>query len=293
MNICNINKKHVILQFERRNLSNSKFLYEEIANRLAMRLKYVKINPKYILDVGCNAANNFSLLNTMFSKSSYIGLDFCKKSIERAHKIINNIDKRYFIFNFFKNIPKIQHKLILSDMASTNIENEYIDLIWSNMALHWHDNIQEVFEEWYRILKTEGIINFSCFGTNTIKELHKAIKEANIKTSYMIFNDIHTIGDTLNKSGFANIVMSQETLTFTYENPERLLKDVQGIGGNPMYNRHNGLLGKEKLRLIYESLNNQKNQSNLIPLTINIIYGYACKSKTINNSVTHKINFIS
>src|SRR5690606_32752040 len=35
-----------------------------------------------------------------------------------------------------------------------------IDLLWSNLALHWHPLPDRVFAEWRRVLRVEGLLMF-------------------------------------------------------------------------------------------------------------------------------------
>ena len=48
------------------------------------------------------------------------------------------------------------------------------DLIWSNLALHWHPQPHQVFQEWRRVLRVDGLLMFSCFGPDTFRELREA-----------------------------------------------------------------------------------------------------------------------
>lgn len=286
MKINQINQNHVAMQFSRRiKFIESHFLYKEIANRLINRLKYIKFEPIKILDVGCNKCNNFTLLNNKYPNSSYIGLDICKDVIDASIGIIKKENNKKILTNyinklFFKKNHHIKHELMLSDMSQTKLKEEEIDLIWSNMALHWHNDPILVFKEWKRILKIGGLINFSCFGPNNINELYKIFNSLNkFKTSTMIYKDMHDLGSILIQNGFSDIVMSQESLILTYKNPEDLLRDIHIMGGNPMHDRYKSLISKGFKKSICESLENHRNNYNVIPLTINIIYGHAWKIK--------------
>ena len=53
-----------------------------------------------------------------------------------------------------------------------------IDLVWSNLALHWHATPHDVLQEWSRILKLNGLVFFSCFGPATLQEVRAAAHQA-------------------------------------------------------------------------------------------------------------------
>ncbi|AGF49337.1 methyltransferase domain-containing protein [Candidatus Kinetoplastidibacterium galati] len=278
-----INISHVSKQFSRRNgLVNSQFLYAEIASRLANNLKYIKIKPKNIVDSGCGIGNNLSILQSIYKNFNYIGIDRSFHLLNIGHKKF----KQKGMFNKIKDIltKKSVPIFIQSDMSASGLKSESIDMVWSNLALHWHNKPKSVIDEWHRILKDNGLVVFSYFGPDTIKEVRSAINNAKIETEMMYFIDMHDVGDMLIHNGFENPVMHKDTITLTYKNPLRLLRDVHYIGGNASMNRKKNLASKAWLTALCESLDKQRNNS-LINLTIEIIYGHAWrKTNRKNNS---------
>src|SRR5690606_15333907 len=120
-----------------------------------------------------------------------------------------------------------------ADMASTGLAPESLELVWSNLALHWHPSPHAVLAEWRRILRVDGLVMFSCFGPASLREVRNALVQAGLQTATLPFVDMHDFGDLLIENGFADPVMDQETLTLTYNDPLRLLADVRALGGNP------------------------------------------------------------
>ncbi|AFZ83245.1 biotin synthesis protein BioC [Candidatus Kinetoplastibacterium blastocrithidii TCC012E] len=277
-----INISHVSIQFSRRKgLTNSQFLYNEIANRLANNLKYIKIKPKNIVDSGCGIGNNIPVLQSIYKNFNYIGIDRSFPLLSIGYKkwgqqgILNKI--KNLLTN--KSIPRF----IQSDMSKSGLKPKSVDIVWSNLALHWHNKPKDVLNDWYRILTDNGLVIFSYFGPDTIKEVRLAVTDANIKTGMMSFIDMHDIGDMLMHSGFENPVMQKDTITLTYKTPLQLLKDVHYIGGNANTNRKKSFTSKEWLNNLCESLEKQRNGSS-INLTIEIIYGHAWRKTNHNNS---------
>ncbi|MBW0454626.1 MAG: methyltransferase domain-containing protein [Candidatus Kinetoplastibacterium crithidii] len=281
----NINTNHVIRQFtKRKNLAKAQFLYSEIANRMINNLKFIKIKPEAILDVGCGSGENINLLRSLYKESNYIGLDNCSALLDVSIKKFKTL--KFFIKQLLtrEKIPSF----IQSDMSSTTFDANSFDLIWSNLSIHWHPMVYHVFKEWYRIIRPNGLIMFSCFGPNTLKEVKLALNMAELNTKMIDFIDMHDFGDMLLDIGFESPVMSQETINLTYQTPQNLIKDIHNLGGNPSTERKSSLTSKKWMNNLYEQIEKQRNQSNSINLTIEIIYGQAWK-KTEDHKKQEKI----
>lgn len=51
-------------------------------------------------------------------------------------------------------------------------------MIWSNLAFQWCNDLEHTFAEMYRILRTDGLLMFSTFGPDTLKELRQSFAQA-------------------------------------------------------------------------------------------------------------------
>ena len=109
---------------------------------------------------------------------------------------------------------------INGDLAQTGLAPESLELVWSNLALHWHRAPHAALAEWRRVLKVGGLAMFSCLGPATLRELRQALADAGLRTATPSFVDMHDFGDLLVENGFADPVMDQEILTLTYRSPE-------------------------------------------------------------------------
>ena len=130
-------------------------------------------------------------------------------------------------------------QLAQADFSALPFAAGAFELLWSNLALHWHSRPDLVFPEWQRVLKVNGLLMFSTFGPDTLRELSRAYREAEgslgiaPRPHTIDFVDMHDLGDMLVESGFEIPVMDQEVLTITYRSPESLLADVRGWGAYP------------------------------------------------------------
>ncbi|MRT32551.1 methyltransferase domain-containing protein, partial [Xylella fastidiosa subsp. multiplex] len=68
-------------------------------------------------------------------------------------------------------------------LAATGLAPESLELVWSNLAMHWHRESHAVLAEWRRILKVGGLAMFSCLGPATLCELRRALDDAGLRTA--------------------------------------------------------------------------------------------------------------
>jgi malonyl-CoA O-methyltransferase len=281
-----ISTAHVVRQFSRRaDLSAAQFLYGEIAQRMAQRLRLIRLTPTAMLDAGCGAAQQFSLLHERYPQAHYLGQDHNPDLLAYAKKHVRPFLPGT-VLNWLNKKRGIDSKVawIHSDLSETGLPPESLDLVWSNLALHWHPAPHEVLAEWGRILKLNGLVFFSCFGPATMQELRSALKIAGLQTATPSFVDMHDFGDLLIEKGFADPVMDQEVLTLTYPNAEKLLADVRALGGNPALGRKAGLAGKAWRNKLIDALESQRNADGTIHLTIEVAYGHAWRIGTLQTT---------
>jgi malonyl-CoA O-methyltransferase len=149
------------------------------------------------------------------------------------------------------------------------------DLVVSNLMLHWHPAPHDLFLEWKRVLAVDGLVLFSCFGPDTLKELREACKEVLPRADPMPFIDMHDFGDMLVAAGLATPVMDVETIRLTYASADALLVEARALGGNPRSDRDAGLAAGA--RALRAALERRRDATGRIPLTFEVAYGHAWK----------------
>jgi malonyl-CoA O-methyltransferase len=91
-----------------------------------------------------------------------------------------------------------------------------VDLVFSNATLQWCNDLDRTFAELLRVLRPGGLLMFTTFGPDTLRELRAAWAVADGFTHVSPFLDMHDIGDALVRARFADPVMDAERLTLTY-----------------------------------------------------------------------------
>lgn len=277
-----INSKHVALQFARRpGLAESRFILDEIALRMLERLQYIHLDPQCMVDAGCGSGLQYKGLQARYPKAQYIGIDHCLPFIQAAQAQCQETGLNTI---FRKLGGKKQAKFIQADMAKTGLAPESAQLIWSNLALHWHPEPHQVIAEWRRLLCVGGLCMFSCFGPSSLQELRTALRHAGIQTGTMPFVDMHDLGDILLDNGFVDPVMDQELITLTYKTPEKLLEDVYHLGGNPSHGRTHGLRSRSWYQRLLSGLEAGRGGDGLLRLSLEVAYGHAWRSASVQSA---------
>lgn len=270
-----INTHHVQQQFERRlNRADPEFLYGVVAQRLFDRLKLIRLDAQQILDAGCGTGLRSALLRQRFAKAHITSLDHSAAVLAQIR--LDTWSERWARWR-----KKTLNAVRCADLTDTGLAPESLDLVWSNLAIHWHDRPHDVIKEWARIVRPNGLVLFSGWGPATGIELRQALTSAGLASATLPLVDMHDLGDLMVQQGFADPVMDQETLTLTYDTPEALLKDAWVLGGNPNPNRHASLVGRAWQQKLCAALEkNRDAKSGKLHLTIEVAYGHAWRSMT-------------
>ncbi|MGH8714154.1 MAG: methyltransferase domain-containing protein, partial [Casimicrobiaceae bacterium] len=167
--------------------------------------------------------------------------------------------------------------LVCGDVRSLPIRPASVDLVWSNLALQWVDDLPLALAEFHRVLNVGGLLSFTTFGPDTLKELRSAFAAVDDAAHVNRFVDMHDIGDMLVQAGFADPVMDMEMITVTYGDAASLMRDLKAIGAqNARVERPRGMTGRRKWQRMLAALEAFRRDGRL-PATFEVVYGHAWK----------------
>ena len=266
-------------------LADSLFLRREVAARMHERLALINLAPQFVLDAGCGEGADLFTLQDRFGGAQVLGLDgspamlaLAKERIGGRQPLVSKLLTRWLpIVN--QAARSGDAELIAGDFSALPFGPNALDMIWSNLALQWHPQPDKVLAEWRRVTRVGGLAMFSSFGPDTLKELNTAFAEVDLAPHVLPFVDMHDLGDMLVNAGYSTPVMDMETITVTYGSPEKLLTEVRALGGNPLRNRRQGLLGRHAHGRLIESLMAQRDAEGRIALTYEVVFGHAFKAQ--------------
>ncbi len=257
----------------------SAFLRREIASRMREKLELVKILPHSLLDAGCGETDDVAELQKNYPGAIAYGVDaslpMLQAGLQKQQAAMSAVGR--LLAKWAPGVLRQDtvQQLLCADFARLPLANASMDLIWSNLAVHWHPQPDLVFAEWRRVLRTEGLLMFSCFGPDTLIELRQAFASVDELPHTIPFVDMHDFGDMLVNAGFSTPVMDMEKITLTYTSAEKLLQDVRAIGGNPLMTRRQGLFGRDAYRKLLAGLEKQRDAQGQLALSFEIVYGHA------------------
>jgi malonyl-CoA O-methyltransferase len=169
-------------------------------------------------------------------------------------------------------------QFVCGDIERLPIATGSVDLAVSNLALQWCDPLA-AFTEFRRVLAPGGLLVFTTFGPDTLKELRAAWQAADAGPHVHGFLDMHDLGDLLVHAGFADPVLDVDRLTLTYGEVLDVLRDLKALGAhNAAASRTRGLTGKQRFarfRAAYEA----RRRDGMIPATYEVVYGHAWVSE--------------
>lgn len=210
------------------------------------RLDLVRLSPHRVLDVGCGTGHGVRRLRARWPSAEVIGMDFSLPRLRLAAAAerpagvrgtsawMQGLARRLLGQDAQAPFPGLSRQ-VAADAHHLPLADACVDLIWSNLVMHWFDDVPAAFAEWYRVIRPDGLLMFSALGVDSLVELRAA------GVSLPVFPDMHDVGDALVAAGFSEPVMDTERLTVTWRDAATLLAELRGLGGNPRRGRARGL----------------------------------------------------
>lgn len=242
-------------------------LQNEVCRRMLARLDYIKHRPAVILDAGSGTGNALAGLAKRYPGARLIALDIALAMLRRARARVP----------WWRNLFGQRAETVCGDIERLPLANGAVDMVWSNLALQWVNDPPRTFAEMRRALRPGGLLMFSTFGPDTLKELRRAYQGTDGHTHVNRFMDMHDIGDLLVSSGFGDPVMDMEYFTLTYDDVRELMRELKAIGAhNVTRGRPNSLSGKALLATVSRTYETFRRDGKL-PATFEVVYGHAWK----------------
>ena len=242
---------------------NYDYLFNEINERLFDRLKLIKRKFSNTLELGSRFGNTVDLLNK-------------KKDIKKI--FLSDISKEMLLIAKKKQTSK-QKIIIRLDEENLPFKNNQFNMVFSNLYLHWSNDLLKALHEIYKILKPDGLFICSLFGSETLNELKYSLCSAEDKIFKSIsprvspFLRLQDAGTLLQKVGFQLPVVDKDNIKIFYDDIFSLMKDLKGMGeSNSLINRKKTFTTKKLFNLANKIYKNKFSNKKKIYATFEILY---------------------
>ena len=234
----------------------SAIVQKEIGLRLFARLDYLKINPKYVLDLGCGSGFFLEQLKKRYPDAVVVGLDIAFMMLKEANENV----------------------LVNGDMVKMPFSNGVFDLVFANQVIHWTNSFSLLMQEIKRVMNVDSYFMFSTLGIDTFCELKTAWLHVDNYSHINDFIDMHNLGDILLNEQFVDPVVDMEKIIIKYASAAKMLNSLKAQGvRNINSKRKQGLTTKKSLLIFKQKLAELAAADGKISLTYEVIYGHALK----------------
>ena len=189
-------------------------LLREVAERLADRLDDINRRFPLALDLGCRGGTLARTLKGRGGVETLVQSDLAPEMAARA--------------------AGTGRPALAADEEFLPFGAEAFDLVLSCLSLHWVNDLPGALVQIRHALKPDGLFLAALLGGETLTELRQALLEAELEVEggasprVSPFADLRDLGGLLQRSGFALPVADLDSITFEYETPFALVRDLGG-----------------------------------------------------------------
>ena len=235
-------------------------LQQVIGGRLLERLEPIRLDPALILDLGSGTGRLSVRLSDRYRAARIVQLDLAVNMLIKSRDN-NGSDER-------------QH-LLCGDAENLPLADNSVDFAFSNLMFQWLSDLDRAFAEIFRTLEPGGLLLFSSFGPDSLRELRNSWAGVDDYVHVNAFTDMHDVGDALVRAGFAEPVLETETFTLVYDDGLALMRELKLLGaGNVNAGRRRSVTGKGRLQAVLAEYGSRYGKDGL-PATFEAVYGHA------------------
>ena len=145
------------------------------------------------------------------------------------------------------------YKLVADEESKLPFPDGTFDIVLSSQALHWINDLPQLFREVHRVLKPDGCFMFSMIGGTTLPELRISLSLAELERDgggggahVGPFVELSDVGSLMQNAGFALPTIDVDTVRISYPNAAVLMEHLQRMGeGNASLRRRQDFTGTD------------------------------------------------
>ena len=197
-----------------------------------------------------------------FPKASLTGVDFSAQML--AYAKTNHVDSSI--------------EWLCCDTENLALDDQSEDLIFSNFALQWCNDINPSLGEIYRVLNTGGQFHFAIPGPKTLWELRQVWGQVDQSIHINRFLSSYQWQTALETAGFTSIALKNTIKIEHHGSVRDLLWNLKTVGAtNHNSGKSKHLTGKKQIKRLCEAYEKFKTSQGTFPVSWDIIFGCAVK----------------
>ncbi|MGD2139105.1 MAG: malonyl-ACP O-methyltransferase BioC [Burkholderiales bacterium] len=264
----NLNRSRLRRSFDRAafDFESVAALPREVAIRMHDRLSLMRLPVQRILDAGCGTGHGARMLRKRYGGALVVELDLSEEMLSQPRP------RPRLAWSWLGR--SLRRCTVCADLRHLPLAESSIDLIWSNLALHWVDDLEGTLAQMLRVLRPGGLLMFSILGPDTLKELRAASSGELFQVNPHV--DMHDIGDMLIGCGYAEPVMDMDLMTLTYADLPALLRDLRAHGSiSRVAPSSRGLGERRRYQRVASRYAEFERADGRLPATFEVIFGHA------------------
>jgi NADH dehydrogenase [ubiquinone] 1 alpha subcomplex assembly factor 5 len=207
-------------------LAGFDFLLREVGGRLADRLSLIRRTFPRVLDLGCHAGHMAeSLLADPLRRQAGI------ETLIQA-----DLSPNMAACAAARSSADGRPITLAADEEALPFAAGSLDLVVSCLSLHWVNDLPGALLQIRQALRPDGLFLAALLGGDTLHELRRCLMEAEIELTGGLsprvspMADLRDVAGLLQRAGFALPVADSDTLTVSYPDPLKLIRDLRGMG---------------------------------------------------------------
>ncbi len=140
---------------------------------------------------------------------------------------------------------------LCADLDALPFRGHSFDVIWSNLALQWSNDLQQAICQLMSALKPGGNLRFSTVAAGSLPEVGQAWHAVDSHQHVNRFLSLEQLTQAVEGSG---IVLSHEQITLYFPTAKAALWSLKGVGASHLHQRAGGTsLTRQRLALLEAS----------------------------------------
>jgi malonyl-CoA O-methyltransferase len=233
-------------------------LQARIGGELLERLQFFQLEPRVILDLGCGVGTAALQLRRRFPRARVLAID-------SAYLMAREARRRQHFWRRFE--------CVCADARALPLAAQSVDAVFSNLVLHWCDDPGALFAQVQRVLRPGGLMLFSTFGPDTLRELRTAWSSADTASHVSAFADMTQLATAMSHAGLSEPVLDRELQLAHYPDVRALMNELRTLGArHAAADRRRSLTGRGRLHAMINAYETLRTGAG-IPASWEIIYG--------------------